>query len=671
MNRVARNGNNNLNGNAAGGENSSTECSMYHRSQQASHRFESIFDRRVDGPRRSNSSNTNGCDVSFASPEVTAISNDTDPLVAIDTNEDFWRSRVSSSNDTKSKFVSNEESRFDPVSIKLKDLQVGPASSPLGVNSATESSAFTVSSLARRVSSETDYYEEEASGGIDFDVVHSSRNNYRNGSLPRMAHKLGHNHSQRQPFRRDHRSAMLKEPPQTYVSSRQKHNGTNAEKKAPPSQSSFKTHDQGQESYYHHFSGDLKSPPQTNLLLSTRSKRERKHREHRLDLRSDRPRSTLRTRPARIPSIPRAIDVDTSYSNYHEENGTNTPAPPPLSPISCSSSTYIKRKPIENYYASRESIEKQLSDIPPISDHFPNMVAPLPFTDASTSKPHTRPSTGATAVLQYGDNVHRTDAKPTNTTTSGLPKRTASAVQKNRPEKPLRINSQYPSQLQLLQQQRRFQEQEQMRRSQKQTVMHPTNSLYQKEQAHSLSIDIHNSLAPCPPPTGSGSTNDVVTRIYTMTSRPQEYDLQFSSPATASPTNKKTIVSQTRNKHHKLPQEFDATKVQDTTVTDDKSSLLLSTPSSTVTVEIYPGVCHILRGAEETASAAKRNFVVNCVCVVCTVEFSAIADAAFVICPTCMVVNALGMVVTINDARRTMVKYGRWGVGLGYIPDHR
>jgi hypothetical protein len=103
-------------------------------------------------------------------------------------------------------------------------------------------------------------------------------------------------------------------------------------------------------------------------------------------------------------------------------------------------------------------------------------------------------------------------------------------------------------------------------------------------------------------------------------------------------------------------------------------------PSTVVKVEIYPGVSETLRGAQETANAAKRNFVVNCTCPVCTVDCSCIADAAFVICPTCQVVYPLEGPLAQTSRHHSDTKIGwiidinidgRWGVGLGFIPDRK
>ena len=700
MNRVAspRNAKNRLNGSSGGRGNSGFDYNMFHRSPQPPPRFNSTVDKRLHGVRGSSSNSVNmnisSCNASFASPKTTTITNNTGPTMATHTNDDSWyNSRGTSSRHLNSKSVPTEEACFDTSSIMLKDLRVGPASPAIGSNGAIDSSQFSLPSLARRVSSETKYSDEADRGSYDFDVARSSRNNYHNGSPTRMNHKHGHNYSQRQSFEHNYRSAMLKEPPPNYLSPRHKQTNVNIQKKAPPPSPSFKTHDQGQETSYQPLSNGFKSPSQTSPPPSTPSKDGPKHRENHRGIHVDRPRSSLRVRPARMPSIPRAIDVDRSFSNYYNESDSSQlPPMPPLSPISSSSSMFSKRVPIESCYPSRESIEKQIPDLPSLADHFPTIVDPCPPTDRSVRKAHTRPSTGSAAQGQCRDAVaaaaasthHRTDTKPTNTILSGLPKRTAPAVHENRPEKPLRINSQFPSQLQLRQQQqRRMQEreQEQMQLTQDDKTEHPTNPLNQTVHTN----DLYKSLLPCPLPSGNGLTNGVTTGISSSNRhRPkahvppahgQEYDLHFSSPPTKPLPTRTATAAQPTNKHQRAWYEQNEKKIGDlnTATADESSSRSLTSSSaqpSVVEVEIYPGVSHVLRGARETARAAKRNFIVSCVCVVCTVEFSSIADAAFVICPTCVVVNALGVVVTTDDARRTMPKTGRWGVGLGFIPDH-
>jgi hypothetical protein len=79
-----------------------------------------------------------------------------------------------------------------------------------------------------------------------------------------------------------------------------------------------------------------------------------------------------------------------------------------------------------------------------------------------------------------------------------------------------------------------------------------------------------------------------------------------------------------------------------------------------VHIEIFPGNSQILRGAEETMQALEQNFVTPCKCISCTVEHLCIADAAFVICPTCRCVSqAPGH--ALNE---------QYGVGLGFLPHY-
>ena len=79
----------------------------------------------------------------------------------------------------------------------------------------------------------------------------------------------------------------------------------------------------------------------------------------------------------------------------------------------------------------------------------------------------------------------------------------------------------------------------------------------------------------------------------------------------------------------------------------------------------------VLRGAQETATASKRDFVVDCTCLVCTLQCFCIADAAFVICPTCLVVNPLEEGSTLASKSINKKIQHRWGVGLGYIPQQK
>ncbi|KAG7367313.1 hypothetical protein IV203_029984 [Nitzschia inconspicua] len=78
-----------------------------------------------------------------------------------------------------------------------------------------------------------------------------------------------------------------------------------------------------------------------------------------------------------------------------------------------------------------------------------------------------------------------------------------------------------------------------------------------------------------------------------------------------------------------------------------------------VYIEIFPGNTQVLRGADETTRAMRKNFVTLCKCISCTVEHLCIADAAFVICPVCRCVSQAPD-HALNE---------QYGVGLGFLPD--
>jgi hypothetical protein len=80
--------------------------------------------------------------------------------------------------------------------------------------------------------------------------------------------------------------------------------------------------------------------------------------------------------------------------------------------------------------------------------------------------------------------------------------------------------------------------------------------------------------------------------------------------------------------------------------------------SSSLQIEIAPGVLAPLRGAEETLAAVEEGNVEQCECIICTMQLICIADAEYVLCPECKVVIPLP--VSRPDAR---------GVGLGMSLD--
>jgi hypothetical protein len=59
------------------------------------------------------------------------------------------------------------------------------------------------------------------------------------------------------------------------------------------------------------------------------------------------------------------------------------------------------------------------------------------------------------------------------------------------------------------------------------------------------------------------------------------------------------------------------------------------------TIEILPGVCVQLRGAEETWDCIERDFFMPCMCFGCSHELCCIQDADYVLCPQCRVVSPM------------------------------
>jgi hypothetical protein len=73
---------------------------------------------------------------------------------------------------------------------------------------------------------------------------------------------------------------------------------------------------------------------------------------------------------------------------------------------------------------------------------------------------------------------------------------------------------------------------------------------------------------------------------------------------------------------------------------------------SSLSVEVAPGISEPFRGARETTIAIENGNITTTECVCCFHSVQCIADAAYVICPICKVVN--------------LVAGGEWGVGLGF-----
>ena len=82
----------------------------------------------------------------------------------------------------------------------------------------------------------------------------------------------------------------------------------------------------------------------------------------------------------------------------------------------------------------------------------------------------------------------------------------------------------------------------------------------------------------------------------------------------------------------------------------------------TPTVEIFPGVWEVLRGADETKVAVEREKITTVHCICCDTRAQCIEDACYFICPTCQVVGPVPA---------SKISMGMWGVGLGIKTEHR
>ncbi len=432
---------------------------------------------------------------------------------------------------------------------------------------------------------------------------------------------------------------LLKKAPLNYSSPRKKSQTT---RKNPPSYSV----EANQQVF------DRKPPPpSSNTLPSSKSKQPTKKNT-----------SRIRARPSKHPAVPRAIDVNLSY-NSKSFYPDSRPSPPSLSPISFSSSMFQKHV---HYYPSRDTIEKELSTLPPITSIFDD----LPFNKASEAK-------AASTTSNQRDRSRKSEEVATairndRITRTAQPSSEESTVStfKNRPEKPLRINSQFPSQLQL-QKQRQQQSK--------------TRNYYPNPNAHHIPRD--DIVCTQPLPKGNGITNGIATGIDRAHIVPRHDDV----PSHQSLPKSKSIQGHS-SRHfgsleeipspQPLPKGNAITSAVATRIDaarpnfvpleqKEEYDLQLSkqpppSPIRMAKVEIYPGLSMNLRGAQETSKASERNFVVECSCLICTLKCWCIADAAFVICPGCLVVNPLNE-TTLSSTNK--IKAQRcWGVGLGYTP---
>jgi len=345
---------------------------------------------------------------------------------------------------------------------------------------------------------------------------------------------------------------------------------------------------------------------------------------------------------------------------------------------------FLKHNQIDEYYPSKDIIEKQVSALPTMDSFFPKETNSVAAANPPTRKtneglPAAR-NTAPSNATRYSNKDQREPEQMRN----------FSSDCDSRPEKPLRINSKFPSQLQLKQQRQRHQ---QLSR-QNHELGHLPKYMYPESLNNDITVnhppqcDPSAIPGPCPLPSGNGISNGVATgidatksisyrpqlRTFTPLVHHQEYSLSL-------PTTDPTTLFSTKQL---ATEKMQSASIEIENVSRVFQNRRLTTPeddlplpqSPSIEVEIYPGVFEILRGAQETASAAERNFVVLRTCLVCTVKYCCIADAAFVICPTCLVVNPIDDLETYmitgqnNKAfKRSIDIKTRWGVGLGFIPD--
>jgi hypothetical protein len=82
-------------------------------------------------------------------------------------------------------------------------------------------------------------------------------------------------------------------------------------------------------------------------------------------------------------------------------------------------------------------------------------------------------------------------------------------------------------------------------------------------------------------------------------------------------------------------------------------------PPSETTIEVAPGIYEPLRGSQETIQAASLGKICMVSCFYCSHSFHCIADAKYVICPSCRVIGPAGGDGGNNDNNNS-------GVGLGF-----
>mmetsp|Transcript_27909 Transcript_27909/g.76814 ORF Transcript_27909/g.76814 Transcript_27909/m.76814 type:complete len:245 (+) Transcript_27909:728-1462(+) len=94
-------------------------------------------------------------------------------------------------------------------------------------------------------------------------------------------------------------------------------------------------------------------------------------------------------------------------------------------------------------------------------------------------------------------------------------------------------------------------------------------------------------------------------------------------------------------------------------------------PPRKTEVEISPGVMETLRGAAETKECVRRDFFIPTKCFACELEMFCIQNAAYVLCPSCRVVNPLddSADAASKDGSTSEKEGATFGLGLGFTMD--
>ena len=83
-------------------------------------------------------------------------------------------------------------------------------------------------------------------------------------------------------------------------------------------------------------------------------------------------------------------------------------------------------------------------------------------------------------------------------------------------------------------------------------------------------------------------------------------------------------------------------------------------------IEISPGVTATLRSKEETLDAIRHDFILPVACFGCCQDLFCIADAQYVICPTCRVVSPLLQQQQQQQAHDGPPAKGGLGLGVSF-----